>query len=73
MATWLLILKRGCCAYGMNEVLAGYRLVENSNSSKKIKAAKDVWRVYRNIEKLSLMYSVFCFIGYAFNALKKRI
>ena len=73
MAFWLLILKRGFYAYGLNENLASYRLVGDSNSSNKIKAAKDVWRVYRNIEKLNLFYSFWCFVHYIFYAFKKRI
>ncbi len=73
MACWLLILRRGFVAYGLQECLAGYRIVSTSNTANKIKAAKDVWRVYRDIEKLSFLFSVKCFIGYAFNAIKKRM
>ena len=36
-------------------------------------AAKDVWRVYRQLEKLSFFYSIWCFLNYAFNAVIKRI
>lgn len=72
MALWLLLMRKGILAYGINETLASYRLVENSNTAQKWKAAKDVWKVYRDIEKLSLLYSAFCFIGYSFNAAKKR-
>ena len=73
MALWLLIMKRGFKAYGLKEVLAGYRLVATSNTAKKWKAAKDVWKVYREIEHLSLFYSIFCFCGYAINAVLKRL
>lgn len=73
MALWLLIMKRGFKAYGLKQVLAGYRLVSTSNTAKKWGAAKDVWRVYRKIEKLSLFYAAFCFSGYVFNAVWKRI
>lgn len=73
MALWLLIMKRGFKAYGLKEVLAGYRLVSTSNTSKKWRAAKDVWRVYREIEGLSFVYSIFCFCGYVINALWKRL
>jgi teichuronic acid biosynthesis glycosyltransferase TuaG len=73
MALWLLILKRGYKAYGMQEILAGYRLVSTSNTSKKWRAAKDVWRVYRDFEKLSFCYAGFCFCGYALNAAIKRL
>lgn len=73
MALWLLILKRGFKAYGLKKVLAGYRLVSTSNTSKKYKAAKDVWQVYRKIENLSFLYSSFCFCGYVINAIIKRL
>lgn len=73
IALWCDLLKRGFKAYGINEVLAYYRLVGDSNTAQKWKAAKDVWRVYRNIEKLSFPESVFNFCFYTFNALKKRI
>jgi teichuronic acid biosynthesis glycosyltransferase TuaG len=73
MALWLLIMKRGFSAYGLDENLAYYRIVSTSNTSKKWKAAKEVWDVYRKQEKLNILYSIYCFIGYAFNAIKKRI
>jgi len=73
MALWLLIMKRGFSAYGLNENLAYYRIVSTSNTSRKWKAAKDVWDVYRKEEDLNILYSIYCFLGYAFNAIKKRI
>ena len=73
MALWLLIMKRGFSAYGLDENLAYYRIVSTSNTSKKWKAAKEVWDVYRKQEKLNVLYSIYCFIGYAFNAIKKRV
>ena len=73
MALWLLIMKRGFTAYGLNENLAYYRIVSTSNTSKKWKAAKEVWGVYRTIEKLNLLYSTICFVSYVYNAIKKRI
>jgi len=73
MALWLLIMKRGYDAYGLNENLAKYRLVSTSNTSKKYKAAKEVWDVYRKVEKLSLIKSSWYFAHYVVNALKKRM
>ena len=73
MALWLLIMKRGFKAYGLQEPLAYYRLVSTSNTAKKWKAAKDVWKVYREIEHLNPIYSAVCFIGYAINAIIKRL
>ncbi|WP_078431850.1 glycosyltransferase family 2 protein [Metabacillus halosaccharovorans] len=70
-ALWLSILKRGIKAHGLQEVLAYYRLVPGSISSNKVKAAKQTWKVYRDVEKLSLIRSVFSFTGYAWNAVKK--
>lgn len=73
-ATWLKILKTNCkYAYGMNENLANYRLVEGSISSNKICALKRTWNTYRNVEKLSLIKSCYVFSFYALNAIKKRI
>ena len=73
MALWLLIMKRGFSAYGLDDNLARYRIVTTSNTASKWHAAKDVWKVYRQVEKLSFIYSAWCFVWYAFNALKKRI
>lgn len=73
MALWLLIMKRGFKAYGLDENLAKYRLVSTSNTSKKWKAAKEVWDVYREVEKLSLATSSWYFVNYIVNAIKKRM
>ena len=73
MALWLLIMKRGFDAYGLNESLAKYRIVSTSNTANKWRAANDVWKVYRQFEKLSFFYSIWCFLNYAFNAIIRRI
>lgn len=72
-ATWLQVLKAGYKCYGIDEVLAEYRRAENSLSSNKVKAVKGVWHLYRDIEKLSLPFSCYCFVRYAFLAVWKRI
>ncbi len=72
-ATWCQLLKAGYNCYEVPENLSYYRVVTNSLSSNKFKAVKGTWYLYRNIEKLSLPKACFCFIGYAFNAVKKRI
>ena len=64
-AFWLTITRKGFPAYGIPEVLAKYRLVENSISSNKIKAAKQNWHLYRHIEKHSLPKSIWYFSNYA--------
>lgn len=72
-ATWCKILKKGFNCYGFNRKLASYRRVSTSLSSNKFKAVKGTWYLYRNIEKLSLIKSIHSFLGYAWNACKKRI
>jgi len=73
MALWLALMKRGFKAYGLDEVLAKYRVVSNSNTSKKYQASKEVWDVYRKVEKLSLLKSSWYFVHYLFYAIKKRV
>lgn len=73
MALWCKILKDGHRAYPMEEILMKYRIRSNSASANKLKAAKDVWLVYRKQERLPLLRSMWCFVGYAFNAILKRL
>lgn len=72
-ATWLQVLKNGNDCFGFDEVLAQYRRTKNSLSSNKMKAVKGVWFLYRNIEHLSLIFSCYCFMRYAFLAVWKRV
>lgn len=72
-ATWLQVLKAGHDCYGLDEVLAQYRRATNSLSSNKLKAVKGIWILYRNIEKLPLKFSCYCFIRYVLLAVWKRI
>ena len=50
MALWLLIMRRGFDAYGLDENLARYRIVSTSNTANKWRAAKDVWRSIVNLK-----------------------
>ncbi|MEI4602653.1 glycosyltransferase family 2 protein [Bacillus cereus] len=71
-ATWLKILRQGHYAYGLDEVLSKYRKVENSISSKKFRMAKMNWKLYREIEGLSIPKSAWCFMNYALNGAVKH-
>ncbi|MDR2868004.1 MAG: glycosyltransferase [Bacteroidales bacterium] len=73
MALWLQILKSGVVAHGLSESLALYRINPNSTTANKGKAAREVWHVYRKVEHLSLLFSLYNFIGYVFHAVKKRL
>lgn len=64
-AFWLTITRKGFNAYGLPEVLAEYRLVADSISSNKIKAAKRNWYVFRKVEKQPLHKALWYFVHYA--------
>lgn len=68
---WLKILKQIEKAYCLNESLAIYRIRNNSISSNKFKAASYQWKIYREIEKLSILKSSYYFMYYAYNGFKK--
>jgi teichuronic acid biosynthesis glycosyltransferase TuaG len=73
MALWLKLLRYVEYAHCLELNLAKYRVLSNSNSSSKYKASLDVWRVYRNIEKINVAQSIYFFVNYLINALKKRV
>jgi len=58
-ALWLKILRKEKYVYGINEVLASYRLRKKSISSNKIKVVKYQYHVYRKLEKLSFFKSIY--------------
>jgi teichuronic acid biosynthesis glycosyltransferase TuaG len=70
---WITLLKRGHIAYGIHECLVSYRIHSGSISSDKIKAARRVWYLYYNLEKMNIMQAAFYFSLYLFNAVKKRL
>ena len=70
---WISLLKAGYQARGCREVLAAYRLSEQSRSGNKRKAAWGRWRIYRKYLKLPLIQSCALFAQYSFSALKKYV
>ena len=72
-ATWWSLLRNGTKAYGLNESLTLYRRAGKSLSSNKIEAIRRIWNLYRNVEHLSVPYSAFCFCGWAFRAVARRV
>ena len=68
---WLSILKRGHVARGLDEDLMRYRVVSRSVSRNKGRSAREVWKTYRKVERLSLVPSAWHFSRYAVNALRK--
>lgn len=70
---WISLLKKGFKAYGIPEILAQYRVRSNSISANKWKAAKRVWYLYYDLEKLGFLKASYYFSCYMFNAIKKRL
>lgn len=69
---WLSLLRQGQKAYCLQEHLACYRAVTGSISSRRKESIESVWLIYRDIEKLSLIRSIWCLLHYAFHAVMKR-
>lgn len=70
--TWLNIIKKIGNAKGIIEPLAYYRVRENSFSASKITVAKYQWKIYREIENLNLFKSMYYYIHYIYNGIKKH-
>src|SRR5690606_33072746 len=71
-ALWLKILNQIPRAYCLAESLAIYRLRAGSVSSNKLDAARYTWRLYREVEELSLVRSLYYFSNYAIRGLLRR-
>lgn len=65
-ALWLQILKKEEYMYGQKEVLMEYRIRQNSVSSNKFSLIKYHWQLYREIEHLSVIRSVFHIVVWGF-------
>ena len=72
-ATWWKILREGYVAYGYPEVTTIYRRPPQSLSSNKGKAIWRIWYLYREVEKLPLVTSMICFVGWALRATMRRL
>ena len=69
---WLEILRKGYIAYGMNSVLALYRVRKQSVSNDKLKVARVQWKIYREVEQLKLIPALYYFGCYTFYGFKKK-
>lgn len=58
-ALWLQVLKKIDIGYGMNDVLASYRVHGDSLSGNKLKLIKYQWELYRKIEGHGIMRSIY--------------
>jgi len=64
LAAWLRILKIIQYANGLNVVLSQYRVYSVQSSQNKTKMARENWKLYREVECLSLAKSAFYFSHY---------
>jgi glycosyltransferase involved in cell wall biosynthesis len=71
-ALWLKLLKRGGCAHILGMPLTCYRITPNSLSRNKVKKALRQWSIYRDIECISLIRSVYYFAFYIWRAVFRR-
>ena len=72
-ATWWRILRSGYVAYGYPEVTTIYRRPPQSLSSNKGTAIYRIWYLFREVEKLPVIVSMFYFVGWAFRATLRRL
>jgi teichuronic acid biosynthesis glycosyltransferase TuaG len=74
---WLRLLRicktRGLAARGLRESLAKYRLHAGAMTSNKFRAAWYQWRLYRDVEELSVFLSVYCLASYFFRGIGNRL
>jgi len=66
---WLRLLRQQGPAIGVLFVIAKYRVNPKSLSSNKFKTSFQIWRIYREIEKLSFFMSLFYFINQSIRAI----
>ncbi len=72
-AMWLSILKRGFIARNTGKVVALYRVSDDSVSSRKMALLSWQWRIYRDIEHLSVLKSVYYYLNYAIRGFYKSM
>lgn len=68
---WLEILKNHDFAYGLSEDLLRYRLTPGSLARNKTQVPRKIWRIYRELEGLSLLNSVRNLLVYALRSGRK--
>ncbi len=72
-ATWLMLLRGGIRARGINEALVRYRVSSNSLSSNKCKSIRQVWEIQTRDERIPKAAAAFHVLCFGVNALKKYL
>ncbi|EGQ7661882.1 glycosyl transferase family 2 [Vibrio parahaemolyticus] len=71
-ATWLKLLKTGKRAFVYNRTLTKYRIRPNSISRNKFKKAIRQWEIYRDVEHIGFLSSMYYFSFYAWRAVFRK-
>ncbi len=72
-ALWWRVIREGHDAYGLDENLVLYRRAGKSLSSNKLEAVRRIWNLYRKVEHLSVVKSMYYFVFWGYNAVARRI
>lgn len=72
-ALWWKVLRMGYTAYGLDENLVKYRRPGRTLSSNKLEAIRRIWNLYRRVEGLSLVRSMWHFCFWAARAVWRRV
>lgn len=72
-ALWWKILRNGYIAHGLDENLVKYRRAGASLSSNKFKAIRRIWYLYRHVEGIGVLGSVWNLCFWAARAVLRRI
>lgn len=72
-ALWWKVLRNGYVAYGLDENLVRYRRAGKSLSSNKLEAIRRIWALYRKVEGLNVIQSMYNFCFWAVRAVIRRV
>lgn len=69
---WLHIIKKSGVGVGVPTVLAKYCVRSSSLSSNKLKTVRQIWYIYREIERLNFLSSIFFLVNQSVRALVRN-
>lgn len=70
---WLTLLERTPTAHGIDRILGRYRVRTKSVSSNKFESSSWVWKIYRQVARLSVLSALYYFIHYAATSASLRL
>ncbi|MDE5980540.1 MAG: glycosyltransferase family 2 protein, partial [Bacteroidaceae bacterium] len=72
-AFWLSVLKSGYIARSTSTVTALYRVRKLSVSANKLRVMAWQWHIYRQVENIGILRSIYYFCNYAISGLRKAL